>query len=75
MGNSLLDVVVFGRRAGAAAAERAAGVEPGGLTLSHLRSFHDELRAAGIEPGGTAPMLLPEYRRATTVDKNIRVLP
>ncbi len=64
MGNSLLDVVVFGRRAGAAAAERATSIKKSSkITLSHLEAFHAELEAAGVPRDRTAPMLLPEYRR------------
>jgi len=76
MGNSLLDVVVFGRRAGAAAAARAAGMKAThGLGLDHLKKYHAALKAAGIEPTISSPMLLPEYRRPTTVEKKIRPLP
>jgi len=75
MGNSLLDVVVFGRRAGEAAAAAAAGTKSGGkLSLEHLKSFHAELEAAGIERAGASPMLLPEYRRPETVTKKIELL-
>lgn len=76
MGNSLLDVVVFGRRAGAAAAERAAGIKKNGrLTLDHLKKFHGELKAARIGKKRVSPMLLPEYRRPETMKRKIEVLP
>jgi succinate dehydrogenase/fumarate reductase flavoprotein subunit len=75
MGNSLLDVVVFGRRAGAAAAERAAGMSgTGAVGLEHLARYHDALKAAGIEKMGASPMLLPEYRRPETVEKKIELV-
>ena len=75
MGNSLLDVVVFGRRAGAAAATQAAGIKTaGGLGLDHLRKYHAELSAAGIEQANASPMLLPEYRRPATVERKIELL-
>jgi succinate dehydrogenase / fumarate reductase flavoprotein subunit len=74
MGNSLLDVVVFGRRAGSAAAERAAGIgKPGKLTLEHLKGFHDELKEAGVRRERVSPMLLPDYRRPETVGKRLEV--
>jgi succinate dehydrogenase / fumarate reductase flavoprotein subunit len=74
MGNSLLDVVVFGRRAGAAAAEAAAGMKSAGsLGLDHLKRYHAELSAAGIEQRKPSPMLLPEYRRAATVERKIEL--
>jgi succinate dehydrogenase / fumarate reductase flavoprotein subunit len=76
MGNSLLDVVVFGRRAGIAAAERAATLKtPGKLTLDHLKRFHAELAEVGAADNRVAPMLLPEYRRPETIEKKLPVLP
>jgi len=63
MGNSLLDIIVFGTRAGQAAAERARETKPGALTLAHLDRFHDQMKAAGVEGGATSPMLLPNYVR------------
>ena len=61
MGNSLLDVIVFGRDAGRAAAEKARSTEIGALTLSHLDAFEAERRAAGIETDTLSPKLLPTY--------------
>lgn len=64
MGNSLLDVIVFGRDAGVAAAERAKTVEKvGKLTLSHVETFEKELENAGIKPDVLSPKLLPDYAR------------
>ena len=75
MGNSLLDVVVFGRRAGVAAAAEAAGIKTAGsLGLGHLKNYHAALKAAGIEPTNASPMLLPEYRRSATVERKIGLL-
>jgi len=75
MGNSLLDVVVFGRRAGEAAAAAAAGIKGDAkLGLEHLKAFHAELEAAGIPRDGASPMLLPEYRRPETVTRKIELL-
>ena len=65
MGNSLLDVTVFGRRAGVAAAERAKSVRLGKLTLNHLNDWERQLREAGLEPQVASPMVLPDYVRAT----------
>jgi succinate dehydrogenase/fumarate reductase flavoprotein subunit len=63
MGNSLLDVVVFGRIAGCAATEYVkAGFQDGTLSLDHIRAFHKELEKAGVPVDGrVAPMLLPDY--------------
>jgi succinate dehydrogenase / fumarate reductase flavoprotein subunit len=63
MGNSLLEIVVFGRRAGRAAAQRAQEVEPAGLTLAHVDAWHKELASAGIETEMVSPILLPGYAR------------
>ncbi|MBD3348158.1 MAG: FAD-binding protein, partial [Candidatus Eisenbacteria bacterium] len=74
MGNSLLDVVVFGRRAGAAAAEKAKAMKKTGkLSLEHLRSYHEELRKVGVPKEKTSPMLLPEYRRAESAERKIDI--
>ena len=62
MGNSLLDILVFGRIAGRTASQYIqAGVKEGTLTLDHVRTYHKELEAAGIKTGSVAPMLLPDY--------------
>lgn len=62
MGNSLLDVLVFGRRAGTCAAEYGKGIEPARkLSLDHVRRFYRELLAAGIKDSIVGPMLLPDY--------------
>lgn len=62
MGNSLLDVIVFGRNAGKEASARSKSVNPGKLTLSHVEKFNEELSAAGITPTKESPLLLPTYR-------------
>ncbi|MBI1910417.1 MAG: FAD-binding protein [Deltaproteobacteria bacterium] len=62
MGNSLLDVLVFGRRAGIRAAEYAKGNNPSGkVTLSHVDNFNKEIDKAGIKDPGVGPILLPDY--------------
>jgi succinate dehydrogenase / fumarate reductase flavoprotein subunit/L-aspartate oxidase len=64
MGNSLLDLIVFGRRAGRAAAERAREkASPDGLSLEHLRRYKEALKSAGIVPKRTSPIILPDYVR------------
>ena len=64
MGNSLLDVIVFGRNAGVCAASKAKGTEtPAKLTLEHIERFNKELEAAGAASGTASPMLLPHYAR------------
>ncbi len=62
MGNSLLDVLVFGRRTGMKASEYVERVkDEGELTLEHVERFHEELKAAGINDAPVAPILLPDY--------------
>ena len=61
MGNSLLDIIVFGRSAGQHAAEKSKSVEVGRLTLDHIAKFDAERKAAGIETDAVSPKLLPNY--------------
>ncbi|RLC77249.1 MAG: succinate dehydrogenase/fumarate reductase flavoprotein subunit [Chloroflexi bacterium] len=63
MGNSLLEITVFGRRAGKSAALRSKEVKLGRLTLDHVRQWIKELKEAGIEPKVESPILLPDYTR------------
>lgn len=64
MGNSLLDVVVFGRRAGRAAGEHAHTAAVGRLTLEHVREWNRQLDALGLlEEVKPSPMVLPDYTR------------
>jgi len=63
MGNSLLDILVFGRRAGKAAAEAAKGAAEPEAGFKHVAAFESELKAAKVPHGRQSPMLLPEYRR------------
>ena len=63
MGNSLLEVTVYGRRAGKAAARRAKEVSLGSLTLAHVDSWEQELANAGVETDLESPLLLPDYTR------------
>ena len=64
MGNSLLDVIVFGRDAGKNAAAKAKETTvPEKLTLAHIENFNKELAEAGIANDTASPMLLPHYAR------------
>jgi aspartate oxidase/ferredoxin len=58
--NMLLDGLVYGRRGGKAAAERAKGIELGKLTLEHVRKWGDELKRSGLEKRPTSPKLIPD---------------
>lgn len=61
MGNSLLDIIVFGRRAGYEAARKCQQVKSGKLTLRHAREYARALEDAKIKTERTSPMLLPDY--------------
>ena len=61
MGNSLLDVIVFGRNAGINAAKTAKETSVGELTLEHIAKFDAEREAAGIKTDAVSPKLLPNY--------------
>ncbi len=63
MGNSLLDVIVFGRNAGQHASAKAKDVTVGKLTLDHIAKFDKEREEAGIVTDAVSPKLLPDYRR------------
>ena len=62
MGNSLLDVIVFGQIAGENAAIYSKDkAQDGKLTLEHVQSYHKELEKTGIVTDRVAPLLLPDY--------------
>jgi len=63
MGNSLLDIIVFGRNAGKNAAAKAKDVKVGKLSLSHVDKFEKEITDAGIDTQIVSPKLLPDYAR------------
>ncbi len=63
MGNSLLDIIVFGRSAGIHAAAAAKATTLGALTLAHVDAFESEIAAAGIDTDAVSPKLLPDYHR------------
>jgi succinate dehydrogenase / fumarate reductase flavoprotein subunit len=63
MGNSLLEVTVYGRRAGRAAARRAKDVVLGKPTLAHVAAWEKGLAEAGVETEIESPILLPDYTR------------
>ncbi len=63
MGNSLLDIIVFGRNAGQSAAARVKDVKVGKLTLDHIAKFEKEITDAGIKTDKVSPKLLPDYTR------------
>ena len=72
MGNSLLDIMVFGRIAGKNAADYALNnAKEGRLSLEHVTRYHKELDEAGIETDRIAPMLLPDYTLEHVKEKQL----
>ena len=64
MGNSLLDIIVFGRNAGINAAAAAKKIDKlGKPTLKHVKDFAAEQKAAGIKTDKCSPILIPNYAR------------
>ncbi|MFC1918771.1 FAD-binding protein [Chloroflexota bacterium] len=64
IGNSTLELFVFGRRAGRAAAKYAKGVKSSSLTLEHVRRWQQELEQSGLaKVRPISPLLLPDYAR------------
>lgn len=62
MGNSLLDITVFGRLAGESAGKFVnERTEIGKLSVDHVRQYHKELEATGIVTDRVSPMVLPDY--------------
>jgi succinate dehydrogenase/fumarate reductase flavoprotein subunit len=66
IGNSTLELFVFGRRAGKAAAQYARALNPGIPTLEHVRFWQRELVKTGLaKERPVSPRLLPDYARPT----------
>ena len=64
MGNSLLDIIVFGRNAGINAAAVAKNTTVSDkLNLDHVDSFKKEMADAGITTDAVSPKLLPNYTK------------
>ena len=63
MGNSLLDIIVFGRNAGQQASARSKTVTTGKPSLAHVEKYEKERAAAKIAGDQVSPMLLPDYTR------------
>ena len=63
MGNSLLDIIVFGRTAGRNAAAAGKMAKAGTPTLKHVKRFQREMEGAGIHSDIFSPKLLPKYTR------------
>ena len=71
-GNSLMDVLVFGRISGKNAALYAKEkARDGRLTLDHVRRFHQELKGAGVDRKKISPILLPDYSNPLVRDRQL----
>ncbi len=65
IGNSTLDIFVFGRRAGRAAAKWSKKAGLGSMTLEHVQQWQKELERAGLAASRpVSPLLLPDYARS-----------
>jgi succinate dehydrogenase / fumarate reductase flavoprotein subunit len=71
-GNSLLDIFVFGRRSGKAAAIRAKDTKIKRLTLEHVKKYQAMLKNEGIEKKTKSPLLLPDYRYDKALTKTYK---
>jgi succinate dehydrogenase/fumarate reductase flavoprotein subunit len=60
--NSLVDIFVFGRRAGIQMAKKVKAINIGRLTLNHVNAYNESLRQAQIQSAEVSPLLLPDYR-------------
>ncbi|MFC1840646.1 FAD-binding protein [Thermodesulfobacteriota bacterium] len=70
MGNSLQDIMTFGRRSGISAAEYVkSGVDLKKPTLDHVVKFENELKEAGIENPIIAPIILPDYSTEEVISR------
>jgi len=74
MGNSTLDCMVYGRRAGMHSAEYVkTGVKIGTLGLRHVKKHIRDLKSSGIKTNRRTPMLLPDYRGKAVLARTIDI--
>jgi succinate dehydrogenase / fumarate reductase flavoprotein subunit/L-aspartate oxidase len=72
MGNSLLDIIVFGRIAGENAGKYVRqSARDGKPTLEHVRRYHRECDAIEVPRDHVAPMLLPDYTTKEVRDRQL----
>ncbi len=74
MGNSTLDCLVFGRKAGMSTAEYVK-TQKGErkIALDHLKPYVQQLQAAGVKQTRRAPIILPDYRGKAVLARMIDV--
>jgi succinate dehydrogenase/fumarate reductase flavoprotein subunit len=72
MGNSLLDIMVFGRISGrSAAAYVKDNAKDGKLSLDHAAAYNKEVADADVADGRVAPMVLPDYTDPRVREKQL----
>jgi len=76
MGNSLLGINVFGRRAGISSANyvKGKGDKPK-LSLNHASRYTEMLKEANIPVARKSPMILPEYRGKEVLSRALPIFP
>jgi len=73
MGNSLLDITVFGRLAGVAASDYIErDYKQSALSLDHVREYNKNLDDLGISDEKRSPTLLPDYINDAVKDKRLK---
>jgi succinate dehydrogenase/fumarate reductase flavoprotein subunit len=60
--NSLVDIFVFGRRAGIDMVGKVKQIKVGQLSLDHIKTYRETLVKEGIPSMSHSPILLPDYR-------------
>ncbi|MEM4863254.1 MAG: FAD-binding protein [Thermofilaceae archaeon] len=75
VGNSLADILVFGRRAGITAAKivKEQAVKPR-LSFKHLEKFVEELKALNVPRERKSPIILPDYRGERALLRSLKLI-
>ena len=63
MGNALLEIISYGRRAGLVAAERRKTKRRTQLSIEHINQLRREITIAGLGLDHEGPLLFPEYAK------------
>ncbi|MCP4581470.1 MAG: FAD-binding protein, partial [candidate division Zixibacteria bacterium] len=72
MGNSLLDIMVYGRIAGESAAKYVKeSAQDGKLTLDHVAKYNKEMDNSGVDENRVSPMLIPDYTTSAIKEKQL----
>jgi succinate dehydrogenase / fumarate reductase flavoprotein subunit len=66
-GNSLIDIFVFGRRAGIHAAESCRNMRFGNLSLQHVVAYNQQIKKRDQQSEIKSPILLPDYQGEKTI--------